>query len=175
MMTNFYLNPLVATVMLAGSLCAIPVRAADPEVGTTVPAQTAEVDTLAYAGDGVHLSGNLIATYEPPEGAASADGVARPGRNDQKPEALDNSSEETNAVFAAPVDDESTLLAPFALTHVDIAVTGPDSNETVSNLALGPQYSLSSTVKVGGTWEGHDGLGVHADDDRYTFGLRVAF
>ena len=172
-MTSFYLNPLVASVMLAGSLYAMTVRAADPEVGATVPAQTDEVDTLAYAD--VHLSGSLIATDPPKEGAASVEGVAGPGRNGQKPDAFGDHGEETDAVSTAPVDDASTPLAPFALTHANIAVTGPDSNETVPNIAVGPQYSLSSSVKVGGIWEGHDALGLHADNSRYTFGLRLTF
>ena len=43
-------------------------------------------------------------------------GAATSGRNDEKPDTFGYKNEETNAVSAAPMNDESTLRAPYALT-----------------------------------------------------------
>jgi hypothetical protein len=86
-------------------------------------------------------------------------------------------SSQNEAMSTVSSDDKWVLLAPFAVPHVNIDVSGPDSSGTMPYMALGPQYSLNSKITLGGTWEGHDTIafGAHPDNDPYTFGVRVVF
>lgn len=175
-MKNFHLKPVVAVVMVAGSLCAVSVRAGDLDVASTLGAQTPS-HAPGKTENGARLSSDLIASYPAPQNAAIAVGMDDLHLNEENPRKLNEDSEVIHSMSAVSTDGEYALLVPFALPHVNLDMSGPDSSGAKPNMALGPQYTLNGKVTLGGTWEGHDTIafGAYSENEPYSFGLRVAF
>jgi len=171
-----YFEPVIAAFLAAGSLSAVSAHAEGLDIGGSLGALLYQDSVNGISGNGSDPSGNLFGGVQIPPNFLLPAGVADPCCNDDAAAKMDGRSD-VDAGSAAPPDDEWALLDPFALAHVDLDISGADSNGTKANTALGPQYSLSSNVTLGGTWERYspDAFGAHSDVDQYTFGMRVVF
>jgi hypothetical protein len=65
----------------------------------------------------------------------------------------------------------------FGATRVDRDVSGRDIGGSTLQLELGPQYTVTDKLTVGGEWEHFQPFFVHghAYVEQYTFGVRVPF
>ncbi len=170
-------KPLIAVLLVAGSLGAVSAHAEGAYLGGALGIPHFEDNINGITGNGSGLSGKVFGGYQFSPNFALEAGIANLGHIDNATGRADGHGEYVDAVGLLPMSNQWSLLASLGMAHINLnTANGSDSGRGLK-LGLGAQYAVTSNVILRGEWERYQPheFGGRPDIDQITFGVHVAF
>jgi OOP family OmpA-OmpF porin len=171
------LKPVLATLLVAGSLVGLGAHAEGLYVGGSMGSQSYPNTLNGNATSGSAISGKVYGGYTLNKNFAVEAGLTELGAVNNAAGQIDSYGTFVDAVGILPLSPQWNLLGRVGVAHM--AVNTPTGNDGGNGFkaGLGAEYALTKTVALRGEWERYQltGFGDKPNADQFTLGVKVGF
>lgn len=171
------MKPLMAGLLVVGSLGAVAAHAEGAYVGGGIGGQTYPNTVNGNNTSGSATSGKIFGGYQFNKNFAVEGGLTELGSVNSTGGNVDSYGTYVDAVGILPLNDQWSLLGRAGVAHMQVNTpTGNDGGNGVK-VGLGAEYALTKTVALRGEWERYQltAFGGNPNVDQFTVGVKVGF
>jgi len=171
------LKPVLATLLVAGSLVGLSAHAEGLYAGGSVGSQNYPSTLNGNSTSGSALSGKLYGGYQLNPNFAVEAGLTELGAVNNAAGQTDSYGSFVDAVGLLPLSPQWKLLGSVGLAHMSVNTPTGNDGGNGFKLGMGAEYALTKTVAIRGEWERYqlNAFGDKPNADQFTLGLKVGF
>lgn len=171
------MKPLIASLLVVGSLGAVAAHAEGAYVGGSIGGQTYPNTLNGNSTSGSAVSGKIFGGYQLNPNFAVEAGVTELGSINNAAGTIDSYGTFVDAVGIMPLTPQWSLLGRLGVAHMSVNTPTGDDGGNGIKAGVGAEYALSKTVALRGEWERYQltAFGGNPNADQFTVGIKVGF